>query len=174
MLRWAFVIAAFAGLAGSAAAQQTHPPDRVILVHEDDPEMNAAQAKARDSLGEFWKHFILPGGNEAGFALKMAISDGRMVEHFWCNEIVGGSSGATCRIDNEPKDVHAVRMGERIPVDPALISDWMYLRDGRIQGGESIRVLLPQMTPEEAAAYREMLGEPVDEALDEPAKDAAG
>jgi uncharacterized protein YegJ (DUF2314 family) len=170
MLKQFVVIVTLAGLTTGAMAQQTpRPPDRVVLVHTDDPEMNAAQAKARDSLGEFWKHFILPGGNESGFALKIAISDGRMIEHFWCNEIVGGSSGATCRIDNEPKDVHVVKMGERIPVEPALISDWMYLRDGKIQGGESIRVLLPKMTPEEAAVYREMLEDPVDEPAETPA-----
>ena len=47
----------------------------------------------------------------------------------------------------------------KIAVDPALISDWMYRLDGKIKGGETIRVIIPTLPEEEAAYYRSLLAE---------------
>jgi len=146
--------AAFALIACPAFAE-----DPVVNFSAADPVMNAAIAKARDSLPAFWARFKAPAANEADFTLKLGISDGTYTEHFWCAEIVGDARKATCVINNEPAQVFTVKFGERIDVDPAIISDWMYLRDGLIVGGETFRVIIDQMPKDQAAEYRAMLAE---------------
>jgi uncharacterized protein YegJ (DUF2314 family) len=147
--------AAFALIAVPAFAAD----DPVVHFSEDDPVMNAAIAKARDSLPTFWAKFKAPAANEDGFTLKLGISDGNYTEHFWCADIVGDATKATCVINNEPAQVFTVKFGERVDVDPAIISDWMYLRDGLIVGGETVRVIVDQMPEDEAADLRAMLAD---------------
>ncbi|UXN68175.1 DUF2314 domain-containing protein (plasmid) [Devosia neptuniae] len=134
--------------------------DQVVDVPRDDAQMNAAMDKARAALPEFWARFADPAANEADFSLKLGISDNVGTEHFWCGEIEGDAKAATCVIANEPVNVHTVAYGERVAVDPEIISDWLYYRDGKIVGGETIRVLLPRLEKKEAAAMRALLAEP--------------
>ena len=151
----AIVAAAFVcALAPPAFAQ-----DDVIDFARDDAEMNAAIDKARAALPQFWSRFADPADNEADFSLKLGISDDVGTEHFWCGEIEGDAKAATCVISNEPVNVFTVSYGERVAVDPAIVSDWLYYRDGKIVGGETIRVMIPHLEKKQAAAMRELLAE---------------
>ena len=141
------LVAAFALLAAAPAFAQTD----IINVENDDPVMEAAIDKARSGLPQFWETFAAPAANEADFSLKLGIVDGQHTEHFWCSDIEGDAEAATCVIANEPVYVDNVAYGERVDVDPAIISDWMYYRDDRIVGGETIKALLPQLDKKEAA-----------------------
>ena len=141
--------------AGLSSAQE----DTVVEFADTDPEMNEAIARARATLPSFWARFSNPSSNEEGFLLKLAISDGDLTEHFWCSDIEGSSARATCVIANEPQEVHIVEYLQRIDVDPALISDWMYKRDGKIEGAETLRVIVTRLPAEEAAVYVELLSD---------------
>lgn len=134
--------------------------DKVVDVANDDVEMNAAIEQARSTLPGFWSRFADPAKNEDGFSLKLGITDSAGTEHFWCGEIEGDDKTATCVISNQPVYVHSVEYGERVAVDPEIISDWLYYRDGLIVGGETIRALLPRLDKKEAAALRTQLAEP--------------
>lgn len=142
-------------LAAPALAQ-----DAVIDFATDDPEMNAAIDKARATLPDFWARFAAPGPNESDFSLKLGISDGVNTEHFWCGSIQGDAESATCIIDNQPVHVQTVAYGEEVEVDPAIISDWLYYRDDKIVGGETIRVMIPRMDKKAAAATLARMAEP--------------
>jgi uncharacterized protein YegJ (DUF2314 family) len=133
--------------------------DQVVDFASDDAEMNAAIDKARASLPEFWARFASPARNEADFALKLGISDDVGTEHFWCGEIEGDAEAASCVIANEPVNVHVVAYGERVTVDPEIISDWLYYRDGKIVGGETLRVMLPHLDKKAAADLRARLAD---------------
>ncbi|MBC8036638.1 MAG: DUF2314 domain-containing protein [Rhizobiales bacterium] len=133
--------------------------DKVILFSKDDPQMNAAIEKARGSLAGFWEKFKTPASNEDGFSLKVMISDDASSEHFWCSAIEGDATKASCAIANEPQSVRSVTLGQRIDVNPDHISDWMYRLDGKIKGGETIRVMLERMPKEQADAYRSLLAD---------------
>lgn len=139
------------------APSHSFAEDKVTAFATTDAEMNAAIARARETLPTFWAKFSNPSANEEDFALKLAISDGNLTEHFWCDEIEGDAAAATCTIANEPQEVHIVEYLQRIEVDPALISDWMYMRHGKIEGAETLRVIVTRVSEEEAAFYKEML-----------------
>ena len=63
-------------------------------------------------------------------------------------------------INNVPRDVKTVRVGQRIDVADDQISDWMYLRKGKIVGNYTMRPLLKRMPAKDAERYRAMLQDP--------------
>jgi uncharacterized protein YegJ (DUF2314 family) len=144
---------------GAVTVSLAQSDDKTISVSEDDPEMNAAIAKARTNLNTFWQKRANPSQGEQGFSLKLALTDGGLVEHFWCVEIEGDASDSTCVISNDPQSVMTVKLGERIKVDNTKISDWMYLKDNKIVGGQTIRVLLKSLPADEAESLRAQLAD---------------
>ena len=152
------MLSLFVVLAASPGAWAAE--DKVIGVSPDDAEMNAAIAKARASLGEFWREFASPGKGVDEFCLKVRISDGRNTEHFWLREIKRNGAKISGVIDNDPTDVKTVKLGQRYEFTEADISDWSFQRNGKIVGNETMRPLLAKMPPDEAQYYRDMLETP--------------
>jgi uncharacterized protein YegJ (DUF2314 family) len=140
-------------------ASLAHAEDKVVDFSKADPVMNAAIEKARGSLPQFWTMFAAPQSGIDDFSLKLAVTDEQGTEHFWCSEIEGNADKASCRIANEPQIVQNVAMGQRVDVDPAIISDWMYQKDGKIVGAQTLRVIVKTMPPEEAEQYKAMLAD---------------
>jgi uncharacterized protein YegJ (DUF2314 family) len=139
--------------------QRAFADDKTVPVSKDDAEMNSAIARARSTLPKFWAHLAKPRYGEELFALKLGLTDGTSVEHFWCGQIEGNSKSATCVIDNDPEVVMTVKAGDRVAVKPQEISDWMISKGGKILGGETIRVLLPRLNNAEADDLRATLSE---------------
>jgi uncharacterized protein YegJ (DUF2314 family) len=133
--------------------------DKVVSVATDDPEMNAAIDKARSTLPYFWQHLANRGEGEQGFFVKIRITDGDAVEHFWCGPVVGTANKATCNIDNDPQSVSNVKLGQEMSVEKEYISDWNFMRDDRIIGGETIKVILRRLPKEEADQLGLQFGE---------------
>jgi uncharacterized protein YegJ (DUF2314 family) len=155
-LRALALIACSFAMAPHSSAQTE---DKTIAVGEDDPEMNAAIEKARKSLETFWQTRANPSQGEQSFTLKLALTDGENVEHFWCAQIEGDATDATCAINNEPQSVMTVKFGDRVKVEESKISDWMYIRNERIVGGQTIRVLLKSLPADQADALRAQLAD---------------
>ena len=139
---------------------QAQGKDNVIHVPEDDAEMNAAIDKARRTLSEFWGALAAPGPGEANFALKVMISDGEAVEHFWLTDIERSGDVIVGTISNDPSDVKSVRMGQRYEFSEADVSDWMYFRNGKMVGNETMRPLLKRMPEGQAERYRALYKKP--------------
>jgi uncharacterized protein YegJ (DUF2314 family) len=122
--------------------------------------MNAAIAKARDTLPQFWEKFDHPGPGETNFCLKVKIQDGKAVEHFWVEKVEKKEGKISGEIGNDPELVHNVKLGQRIDIPEADISDWFYFRDDKMVGNYTVRVLFKQMSPDEVAKIKAMLAEP--------------
>ena len=135
------------------------PEDEVVSVSIHDKEILEGREKSRGTLPIFWAKFANHESNETKFMVKLGISDQGRVEHMWCVDIIGNADKATCKIDNEPETVHTVKSGQRIDVDPTIISDWMYLKDGKIKGGQSIRILTSRMPEEKRASFQKLFAE---------------
>jgi uncharacterized protein YegJ (DUF2314 family) len=147
---------AFAGAAVTIAQEP-----RVIGVPEKDPEMAAAIASGRTTLGRFWQALENPAPNESSFALKVGLptrSGGS--EHIWANRIERKDGKIFGSINNVPKDLRNIRLGQRIEIPEPLISDWMYMRSGKIIGGYTIRALLKRLPPNEAAGLAAQMEDP--------------
>ncbi|HEY1067317.1 MAG TPA: DUF2314 domain-containing protein, partial [Pirellulales bacterium] len=56
-------------------------------------------------------------------------------------------------VGNTPVEATGVEFGQLVSVDPAKISDWMYVEDGKLVGGETIRAMVQRMSPEEKQRF---------------------
>ncbi len=134
--------------------------DGTIMVPNNDPEIAAAIAKARSTLPAFWKAVAEPGQGEEGFALKVAIKDGGDTEHFWLIDVEREGDKYVGTINNDPQIVGNVTAGDRYAFAEADISDWMFMRSGKIVGNETMRPLLKRMPEAQAEQYRSMYEAP--------------
>lgn len=134
--------------------------DQVINVESADPEMVAAIAKARESLLQFWQVFEKREGGESGFSLKVKIADKRGVEHFWTTDIERRNGKTMGTINNDPNTVASVKLGDRIEISEPNISDWLYTRNGKMVGNETLRPLLKKMSVAEAEKFKAMMANP--------------
>jgi uncharacterized protein YegJ (DUF2314 family) len=134
--------------------------DKTINVADDDREMLAAIAKARETLPKFWEAYERRDRGETDFALKVKITDKNETEHFWATKIERKDGRIAGTIDNDPNTVRTVKLGDRIQIDDAEISDWFYFQDGRMVGNYTIRVLFKEMSPAEVKRYKQILADP--------------
>lgn len=131
-----------------------------IGVSQDDADMNAAIAKARSTLPQFWQVFDHPDHGEKGFCLKVKITDKDQVEHFWAADIERTNNVIKGTISNDPEYVHSVKNGDRITIPEADISDWLYARDEKMVGNYTLRALFKQMPADEVEKYKKIMAEP--------------
>ncbi|MFN3651975.1 MAG: YegJ family protein [Armatimonadota bacterium] len=136
------------------------PRDSVLQVEDDDPEMAAAISQARASLPHLWSVFERPIRGESVFSLKVKITDGNGTEHFWVGSLERRDGVTTGKIDNDPNIVRNVKLGERITIPDADISDWLYKREGKMVGNYTLRAMFKQMPAEEVSRFRAMMADP--------------
>ena len=102
----------------------------------------------------------LTSGAGSDFAVKVPIHDGDVTEHFWLTDISYEDGEFEGKIGNEPGMVSNVSFGQLVRVRKEEISDWLFMRGGKMHGNYTMRPLLPTMSVEDAAYYRSMLAEP--------------
>src|SRR5262249_61373314 len=109
----ALVLLALAGAVVAAAQQQP----RVVMVPEKDPEMAAAIGQGRATLPRFWQALDKPQPTEEDFALKVGLpADGGGSEHIWANRIERQDGKILGTINNVPKNLKDIRLGQRIEI----------------------------------------------------------
>jgi uncharacterized protein YegJ (DUF2314 family) len=135
------------------------PPS--INVRTADAEMNAAIAHARDTLPTFWTSYDAPKPTEYGHCLKVRFAGDGYVEHIWMADVEklpdGNCSG---RFSNEPDNLPGKDIGDQAEFEQADITDWMFMRDEKIVGMETVKPLFKSMPKEDADAIRARMEQP--------------
>ncbi|WP_339036968.1 DUF2314 domain-containing protein [Bradyrhizobium symbiodeficiens] len=133
----------------------------IVDVRTTDPEMNTAIGRARGTLPTFWASYESPKPSEEGHSLKVRFSTRKGGEHIWIAEVKklsgGGYSGFFA---NQPRDLPGKRAGDKIEFTEADISDWMFMRNGKIVGGETIKPTLKSLPKADADALRARMEQP--------------
>jgi len=132
--------------------------DTLIRGGYDEQEMEAAIARARSEVDSFIAE--LSKGNGSDFAVKVPIEDKEETEHFWLTDIVYRNGKFEGVIGNDPGMVTNVKSGQKWSVKKSEISDWMFMREGKMHGNYTLRPLLKTMPEEEAAKLRSILANP--------------
>jgi uncharacterized protein YegJ (DUF2314 family) len=132
----------------------------VINVEDDDAEMLQAIAEARATLPQFWKAYEERQRGDTDFSLKIKIEEKGEAEHIWLTDIEREGTQLFGKLGNDPESLKSVKFGDRLKIDEANISDWLYLRNGKIVGNRTIRPLFSRMSPEEVESYKKMLADP--------------
>jgi uncharacterized protein YegJ (DUF2314 family) len=145
----------------AVCACSSKAPD-LIVVTEDDKEMSAAMEKARKSVDTFIRAFQKQHAGQSDFGVKMAIRDGKKVEHFWVEVTRFDGKQFEGTISNDPTMVTTVKSGDHVKVEKNKIDDWMYVAKGKLVGGYTVRVLRDRLSAAERKALDDSLPYKID------------
>ncbi len=133
-------------------------PETLVRGGYDEQEMEAAIARAQSEVDSFIAE--MSKGNGTDFAVKVPIEDKDETEYFWLIDITYRNGKFEGKIGNEPGMVTNVKAGQKWSVKKSEISDWMFMRDGKMHGNYTMRPLLKTMSEEEAAKFKSLLANP--------------
>jgi uncharacterized protein YegJ (DUF2314 family) len=115
--------------------------------------MQAAVAKARKTVRQFIGTLQHPMPGETDFEVKKPFVEKGNIEHIWLSDVrfVGGRFQG--KVDNEPVKISGLKPGQVVSVNPDEISDWVYIKNGKLVGGYTIRAHYNELTPEEKQEF---------------------
>ena len=70
--------------------------------------------KAQSTLADFFKVAAALRPGTKGFSLKVAVREGERVEYFWITPFTNNGSQFSGEINNTPRVVHSVKLGQTI------------------------------------------------------------
>ncbi|GAA5505950.1 YegJ family protein [Novipirellula caenicola] len=133
-------------------------PETLVTSGYDEQEMDTAISRARAEVDSFISELSQPTGTD--HAVKAPIEDAGETEHFWLTDVSFQNGEFKGTINNDPGVVSNVEIGQSWTVKKTEISDWMFMRDGKMHGNYTMRPLLKTMPEEEAELYRSLLADP--------------
>ncbi len=115
-------------------------PER-FHIKEGDAEMARAVKQARKTVPTFIAALRHPEPTQRDFQVKKPFVHDGEIEHVWLSNVTfkGGRFHGT--VDNHPKSIPHLKMGDRASVNPNEITDWAFVNKGVLVGGYTIRVL---------------------------------
>lgn len=122
-------------------------------VQDGDKQFARAHEQAQRTLGLFIAALKKKRNGDSGFELKKTFVDGDKVEHIWLRDVTYDGQNFRAKVDNQPMDVKNVRLGQTVTVTPHDVTDWMFVKDGKLIGGYTTRVLYARLTPEQRAEF---------------------
>ncbi len=132
----------------------------VITTPSDDPAMSVARTEAIRHLPVFLEQARKADLANGGFDVKWAkrIDNGTVeIEHIWVHVSSIEEDGFKGTLGNDPVDFPGSE-GDPVAFSADEISDWLIWQDdGKLQGGWTLRVLLPQMSPEDQTYFQSIL-----------------
>src|SRR5258706_14442631 len=96
--------------------------DKVVGVGDNEPEMAAAIAKARQTLPQFWQVFDKREHGESNFVLVVRITDKGRIEHFHTTDFERRDGKTIVTINRDPKIVASVKLGDPIEIPEAVVT----------------------------------------------------
>ena len=111
--------------------------------------------KAQSTLADFLKVAAAPKPGTLGFSLKVAVREGERVEYFWITPFTNNGSQFSGEINNTPRVVHSVKLGQTAQSD---IVDWLYIENGMMRGNYTACALLKSAPKNEAEEFKKPSG----------------
>ena len=128
-------------------------------VYQDDREIVRIAEDARNTLPVFFRYLTRAGANAGKDCYVkcpfLADEDsGVDREQVWLTGIQFNNGRYLGVLASAPRHLKGRKKGDMVVFEMDAITDWMYVQDGKITGGESIKYLL-QKIPEERRSDRE-------------------
>lgn len=125
----------------------------VYNVENQDAEMNKVIIEAKQTLPEFYKALESRSADQDSFAIKIHFKVNNDGEHIWINGLFKRNGEYFGVVDNLPDLTKEVKQGDTIKIDSSRVSDWMYLDNGELKGGYTIRLLRTRMSEKERIEF---------------------
>ena len=132
----------------SSCAHEPNPlapqalPKSLASTKQQDPELNEAIAKSRNSLDSFIKRLDHPQRAEV-FQVQASFPalDGTP-EYLWVGDVTFRDGSFTGTPTSKPHLHSKVAYGDSVTLKKADVTDWMILKSGATEGGFTVDVLL--------------------------------
>ena len=118
------------------AAQQTTP------IRKDDPEMNAAIVRAKQTLETFFQVRAAGESGNASFVVKVMLSRGSDLEQVWVWPFRAAGTGYEGILKSHPRFAPELKFGQQITFAREQITDWGYTKNGKNIGYRTMCVVL--------------------------------
>jgi uncharacterized protein YegJ (DUF2314 family) len=129
--------------------------DRIVDFEKSDKEMNAAIAKARASLEDFFTIVDTLPSSATGFTVKVRIAHGNDVEHIWIKPFRKKGNEFVGTLANEPDDLPGLHLGQEISFKRSEITDWGYEVGSKKKGFFTVCVIFKHMPADEVRQYQQ-------------------
>ena len=146
------------GPTASQTALEKAARDELFMIPQNDPDMAAAMRKARASFPEFLALSQSPRPSMRNFAVKVGVRAGDGHEFFWIRPFERKGQGFSRQLNNTPRSVKNLKLGDTITFAEKEIVDWTYIDDGKMKGNYTACVLLKQEPKEQAQAFMRQYG----------------
>ena len=112
--------------------------------------------EARRTLPFFFQDLAKADGESTNHSIKYPFkakaSSGIAMEQVWLTNIQFNKGTYYGVITSTPRYLNGMRKGKKVSFNPGEITDWMYIKNGKITGGLSIQYLLEQIPENELTA----------------------
>lgn len=152
---WAGVVSqAEAGTRGGEQFQGNQAVDpKPYQVRSEHAAMQEAVTKARKTVGQFIGALQHPSPGESDFEVKKPFVEEGNVEHIWLSDVTFARGRFQGKVDNEPGKIRGLKAGQVVSVNFDEISDWVYIKNGKLIGGYTIRAHYNELTPHEKKEF---------------------
>jgi uncharacterized protein YegJ (DUF2314 family) len=93
--------------------------------------MEAAFHRARETPRTFLDPARTSRPTITSMAVKVAVRDGSDTEYFWIRPFTEQDGSFVSKINNTPRSVHNVKLGQTIAFKRSDIVDWLYRENGK-------------------------------------------
>ncbi len=130
--------------------------DPVYTIESDDKEMNRAVQQAKDTYADFLAALNQQDSSNKSFAVKMRFAyDEASAEHLWLADLHKKAGKLFGVVDSDPYNVTWIKWGDTLEIKKDSLSDWMYLRNGKMVGGYTTIALYHKMSEKEKKEFRD-------------------
>lgn len=132
-------------------------PTANSFLAEDDVRMIAAMEESRSTLTAVIENLSQLTERDIELQIKAAIPTGESKEHIWLEETTYDSGKFHGLIGNSPQKACFLSIGDSYSVSIENVSDWMFVYEGTLYGGYTLRVTRSRMTGPEQVAFDELM-----------------
>ncbi|MDP6634717.1 MAG: DUF2314 domain-containing protein [Phycisphaerae bacterium] len=131
-----------------------------FVTQYDEKAMTDAVAKAKATWKEFSAALARPAPGMTNFTVKRGflVDDDPEGEHIWLSNVSFDGEKFRGTVDNNPVSTKEVKFGQIVDVRPEELTDWMFVENGILRGGYTLRVLIMQESPEDRKKLLKTLG----------------
>lgn len=129
-----------------------------VHVHDGDKVMDEAVHEALRNMGKFTAALTNPKAGQTGFAVKKRCTKGDKCEHLWLTAVHFDGRDLRGKVDNAPVELNSPHLGDEVTVQPEEITDWMYVENGRLVGGYTLRVYYTRLSAADKKHFTKALG----------------
>lgn len=147
---WSFIAEA-ADPGPEPAKTGTEPP--YFEVPKNHAAMHHAVIQARKNVGVFIAALKHPAPGQTDFEIKKPFIQNGQIEHIWLSDVQLLGNRLQARVDNQPRKIQGLKLGQVVSVDPKEISDWLFVDHGKLVGGYTVRVQYSELSPKEKQEF---------------------